>query len=88
MTPNPIVGAMIVAIIGWFATIVAINRSSISHTWKRRWIIPSWIPWMGLALGAPILSGMIPIQQAINVGGALTTGMLVSIAVARRPPQR
>jgi hypothetical protein len=88
MTPNPIVGAIIVALIGWFATIVAINRSSLSQAWKRRWMIPSWIPWIGLALGAPILSGMIPIQQAINVGGALTTGMVVSMVVARRPPQR
>ncbi len=88
MTPNPIAGAIIVAVIGWFATLIAINRSSLSSVWKRRWMIPSWIPWMGLALGAPILSGMIPIQQAINVGGALTTGMLVSMVVARRPPQR
>ena len=87
MTPNPIYVAMIVAVIGWFATLVAVNRSSLSGAWKRRWMIPLWIPWMGLALGAPIMSGMIPIQQAINVGGALTTGMLVSMGVSRRPPQ-
>jgi hypothetical protein len=88
MTPNPVVGAIVVALIGWFATLIAINRSSISGTWKRRFMIPSWLPWMGLALGAPILSGMIPLQQALNVGGALTTGMLVSMVMTRRPPQR
>jgi hypothetical protein len=88
MTPNPVVGAIVVALVGWFATLVAINRSSISSAWKRRFMIPSWLPWMGLALGAPILSGLIPIQQAINVGGALTTGMLVSMVMTRRPPQR
>lgn len=88
MTPNPVIGAIVVALIGWFATLIAINRSSISGTWKRRFMIPSWLPWMGLALGAPIISGLIPIQQAINVGGALTTGMLVSMVMTRRPPQR
>jgi len=84
MTPDPIFGAIIVALTGWFATLIAINRSSLSGAWKRRWMIPSWIPWLGLALGAPILSGMIPIQQALNVGGALTTGMLVSLVVSHR----
>lgn len=88
MTPDPIIGAMIVAIIGWFATLIAINRSALSSAWKRRCMIPSWIPWMGLALGAPILSGMIPLQQALNVGGALTAGMLVSLVISRRSPQR
>jgi hypothetical protein len=84
MTPDPVFGAIVVALTGWFATLVAINRSSLTGAWKQRWMIPSWIPWLGLALGAPILSGMIPIQQALNVGGALTAGMLVSVVVSRR----
>jgi hypothetical protein len=84
MTPDPVFGAIVVALTGWFATLVAINRSSLTGAWKRRWMIPSWIPWLGLALGAPILSGMIPVQQALNVGGALTAGMLVSVVVSRR----
>jgi hypothetical protein len=76
--------AIIVAIVGWLATIFAISRSSLSHTWKRNLMIPSWIPWLALALGAPILSGMIPLNDAFGIGGAMTTGMLVSIVVGRR----
>jgi hypothetical protein len=88
MVPNAVSGAIIIAIVGWFATIFAISRSSVSSKWKRILLIPSWIPWLGLALGAPILSGMIPLNDAVNIGGAMTTGMLVSIVVARRQPPR
>jgi hypothetical protein len=31
---------------------------------------------------------MIPLNDAVNIGGAMTTGMLVSIVVARRQPPR
>jgi hypothetical protein len=88
MIPTAVSGAIIIAIVGWFATIFAISRSSVSSKWKRILLIPSWIPWLGLALGAPILSGMIPLNDAVNIGGAMTTGMLVSIVVARRQPPR
>ena len=80
--------AIIVAIVGWLATIFAISRSSLSHRWKRNLMIPSWIPWLALALGAPILSGMIPLNDAFSIGGALTTGMLVSIVIGRRQSSR
>ena len=36
--------AIIIAIIGWLATIFAISRSALSRTWKRNLLIPSWIP--------------------------------------------
>jgi hypothetical protein len=88
MVPTAVSGAIIIAIVGWFATIFAISRSSLSGKWKRILLIPSWIPWLGLALGAPILSGMIPLNDAINIGGAMTTGMLVSIVVGRRQSPR
>jgi len=88
MIPTAVSGAIIIAIVGWFATIFAISRSSVSSKWKRILLIPSWIPWLGLALGAPILSGMIPLNDAVNIGGAMTTGMLVSIVVSRRQPPR
>ena len=88
MVPHPVIGAIVIALVGWFATLVAINRSSMSASWKRRWMVPSWIPWLGLALAAPILSGMIPLQQAISFGGALTTGMLVSVLISHRAPRR
>src|SRR5215211_8935089 len=80
--------AIIIAIVGWLATIFAISRSSLSRTWKRNLLIPSWIPWLALALGAPILSGLIPLNDAFSIGGAMTTGMLVSIVVGRRQSSR
>ena len=80
--------AIIIAIIGWLATIFAISRSSLSRVWKRNLLIPSWIPWLALALGAPILSGLIQLNDAFSIGGAMTTGMLVSIVVGRRQSPR
>ena len=88
MIPTAVSGAIIIAIVGWFATIFAISRSPLDGKWKRILLIPSWIPWLALALGAPILSGMIPLNDAFSIGGAMTTGMLVSIVVGRRQSPR
>ena len=88
MIPTAVSGAIIIAIVGWLATIFAISRSSLSRTWKRNLLVPSWIPWLALALGAPILSGLIPLNDAMSIGGAMTAGMLVSIVVGRRQSSR
>ena len=89
MIPTAVSGAIIIALVGWFATIFAISRSSMSSKKKRVLLIPSWIPWLALALGAPILSGMIPLTEAVNIGGALTAGMLVSLVISgRQQPRR
>jgi hypothetical protein len=81
-------GAIIIALVGWFATIFTISRSSVSSKRKRLLLIPSWIPWLALALGAPILNGMLPLSEAVNIGGALTTGMLVSLVISTRQQPR
>jgi hypothetical protein len=39
---------------------------------------------MLIALGAPILAGSLSLGQAINLGGAMTMGMAVSIVFSRR----
>jgi small basic protein len=88
MVPTAVSGAIIIAIVGWLATIFAISRSSLSRAWKRNLLIPSWIPWLALALGAPILSGLIPLNDAMSIGGAMTAGMVVSIVVGRRQSPR
>jgi len=89
MAPTAVSGAIIIALIGWFATILTISRSSMSSKRKRLLLIPSWIPWLALALGAPILSGLLPLNEAVNIGGALTTGMLVSLVISgRQQPRR
>jgi hypothetical protein len=89
MIPTAVSGAIVIALVGWFATVFAISRSSLSRKRKRILLMPSWIPWLALALGAPILSGIIPISEAVNIGGALTMGMVVSLVVSRhRSPDR
>ena len=88
MIPTAVSGAIVIALVGWFATIFAISRSSMSRRRKRILLIPSWIPWLALALGAPILSGIIPLADAVNIGGAMTTGMLVSLVISRRQTPR
>lgn len=75
---------ILIALLGWFATIYLISRSKLSSTLKHWLLIPSWIPWMLLALGAPILTGALSVPNAINLGGALTMGMAVSVVVSQR----
>ena len=88
MVSTVVSAAIMIAIVGWLATILAISRSSLSRTWKRNLLVPSWIPWMALALGAPILNGLIPLHDAVSMGGAMTTGMLISVVIGRRKSSR
>jgi len=88
MVPTVVSAAIMIAIVGWLATILAISRSSLSRTWKRNLLVPSWIPWMALALGAPILNGLIPLNDAVSMGGAMNTGMLISVVIGRRKSSR
>ena len=54
--PSPFVAAaMLIAFVGWFATLVAIKRSGYSARTKYLLMIPSWIPWLVLA---PLLLGL------------------------------
>jgi hypothetical protein len=81
-------GAILVALVGWFATIRVIGAWRLSGSKKRLLVMLSWVPWMGLALGAPILSGLITLPSAINLGGAMTVGMMVSLVFANRGPRQ
>ena len=89
MVPPAVAVAILVALVGWLATIRVISASRLSSWKKQLLVVPSWIPWMALALGAPILGGFITLPNAINLGGAMTLGMMVSIVLSqRRPPER
>lgn len=80
--PSPLLaGAIGIAVIGWFATITAIQNTSLGSFWKRLLILPAWLPWLTLALGATIVNGVMPLSGALNIGGAMTVGMLVSIVI-------
>jgi hypothetical protein len=81
--PSPFIAAVIgIAIVGWFATIAAIQQTKLTSARKRLLIIPAWLPWLMLALGAPIAQGVLPIVGALNIGGALTAGMLLPMIVS------
>ncbi|KAB8144060.1 hypothetical protein F8S13_09240 [Chloroflexia bacterium SDU3-3] len=82
-TPS-IVFAIVVAVIGFLATIRAISTSKLSERTKRLLLIPSWVPWMALALGAPLLAGAIPLPDVLNMGGGMTAGLMVAVVVASR----
>lgn len=88
--PSPaVIIVIVIAVIGWFATIRAISTSRLKASRKRLLLIPSWIPWMALALGAPIFTGSLPLTEALNIGGAMTAGLMVSVVIAgRQPPRR
>jgi hypothetical protein len=88
MISPTIAGAVLVALIGWFATIRAISTSKLSSEHKQWLLIPSWIPWMVVALGAPILTGALSVANAINLGGGMTMGMAVSVVFSLRRPKR
>jgi hypothetical protein len=88
MLSPTIAGAIVIALVGWFATIRAISGSKLSSERKQWLLIPSWIPWLVIALGAPILTGALSLANAINLGGALTMGMAVSIVFSQRRPKR
>jgi hypothetical protein len=88
MISAPITAAILVALVGWLATIRVISASRLSYTKKQWLIIPSWIPWLLFALGAPIIAGSLSIPTAINLGGAMTTGMAVSLVLSQRRTKR
>jgi hypothetical protein len=88
MISPTVAGAILIALVGWFATIRVISASKLSSGKKHWLIIPSWIPWMIFALGAPILAGSLSVPNAINLGGAMTMGMAVSIVFSQRRPKR
>jgi hypothetical protein len=88
MAAPAVTGAIVIALIGWFATIFAISKSRLNGKKKLLLLVPSWVPWMALALGAPILSGILPLTEAINIGGAITMGMVVSLVISRNQRTR
>lgn len=87
-TPS-VLFVVVVAITGWLATIRLISSSKLKEKTKRWLLIPSWVPWMALALGAPIFTGVLQLAEALNIGGAMTVGMMVAVVMSgRQAPRR
>lgn len=84
MLSDALIIAMFFALLGWFATLAAIGGSRLSGIWKQLLLVPSWIPWVALALGAPVVRGSIDLNGALGIAGAMTAGMMVSIVASQR----
>lgn len=78
MISSTILIGLVIAAIGWLATIRLISTSQLSRTKKRTLLIPSWFAWLGAALVTPFFIGMIPLSEMLNIGGAVTMGVIIS----------
>lgn len=82
MSTITLFATLLVASVGWIATIRLISTSRIDAIKKRILLLPAWGIWLAIALGAPILRGGLPLVDALNIGGALTAGIAVSMLLA------
>jgi hypothetical protein len=74
-----------IALVGWLATAHWIKtRARFSDNLKRYLIVPAWFPWMGLALGGPVVQGSIPTWDALSAGLSFTFGMLFCLFMLSR----
>ncbi|MEN9934180.1 MAG: hypothetical protein RLZZ387_759 [Chloroflexota bacterium] len=84
MLSDAVIIAMFFALVGWFATLAVIGGSRLNTVWKQLLLVPSWIPWVALALGAPVVRGNLDLTGALGIAGAMTVGMTVSILASQR----
>jgi hypothetical protein len=79
-----IVGAFLVALVGWYATIHLLKQSKLSQRTKKWLTIPMWVPWLCLALLTPVATGELPFANALTFGVAMVMGMFGSVLFANR----
>jgi hypothetical protein len=84
MLPDAVMIAIVIALVGWFATLAVIGGSRLSAVWKQVLLVPSWIPWVALAMGSPVVRGSIDFSGAIGIAGAMTIGIMFSIVATQR----
>ncbi len=84
-----LMAALLLALFGWLATVHWIkDRRTMSEKTKQLLIIPSWFPWMALALGSVVAQGMLPAQEALQGAMSFSVGMLVFVFSTRRRTSR
>jgi hypothetical protein len=84
MPTDAVITAIAIGVAGWLGTLIVIARSHMHARRKLLLLIPSWVPWAALALGGPVFAGSIDMASALNIGGAMTLGMTVSLLIGRR----
>jgi hypothetical protein len=78
-TTDVLIRVMALAFVGWLATSYRIKHSRLRPQWRQRIVVPLWFVWMAFALGGPVYSGALPLNDALIVGASLTVGICVSI---------
>ena len=84
MDPNfALMQAMFFALAGWIATCYRIVHSQIKPETRRLLVVPLWFLWMALAIGGPIVQGVVSAQDAISTGVSFSMGMLLVLLMHR-----
>ena len=88
-TTDLLLRLMAVAMIGWVATSYRVKHSRLAPRWRRVLILPLWFIWMSFALGGPVYTGRLPLNEALATGASFTVGMTVylflfSLSMSRR----
>ena len=89
VTTITLVSCLLVAFFGWLATVHAIRTNTrLSDKLKRRLIVPSWFPWMVVALGAVVAQGRMSLDEAFQGGMSFSVGMLFFLISSQRQVRR
>lgn len=77
--------SLLIALGGWLATAHWIkSRQRLNDQYKRMLIVPAWFPWMGIAMGGPVVQGQIAFVEAAKIALSFSCGMLFYMYMARR----
>ncbi len=76
-----LIQAMFFALAGWIATCYRIVHSQIKPETRRLLVVPLWFVWMAVALGGPVLQGVVPAQDALAMGGSFSVGMVMVLVM-------
>ena len=88
-TTKTIVISLLIALGGWLATTHWIkSHQKLTDQHKRMLIVPLWFPWMGFAMGAPVMNGQISWLEAVKAVVSFSVGMLVCVVMTRRKARR
>ena len=79
-----IIVLLVVAVIGWLATVHWIRtHERISARLKRLLVLPAWFPWMGAALGVPVMRGDMPLGDLGKAIASFVVGLGIFLLTRR-----
>ena len=81
--------SMIVALVGWLATIYWLKGiKRLTDRSRGILIVATWFPWMVLALATVVMPGKLPLADALQGTTAFSVGMVVFLISSRRKTSR